>query len=162
MLTPVHVSIISSVSFDGIEAMVCVVSAGPMLPAPRLLTACSLEDSQEVSLFTQSMAMTNVDECPLQRHDRCCVVWMWRRCHRFPFCLGKDSQSLSALGPHVTCFVALEALSLIVALCFRGRFVLCILALAFPLDVLAFSISIVHTVPLPLIFGFVPSCIGVG
>ena len=39
----------------------CVVSAGVTLLAPGLLTACSLEDSHDVSLFTQGMAMTNVD-----------------------------------------------------------------------------------------------------
>ena len=52
------------------------VSAGAMLPAPGLLTACSLVDSQDVSLtacslgdsqdvslFAQGMAMTNVDVC---------------------------------------------------------------------------------------------------
>ena len=65
MRAPVHVSIIKYVSFDGIAAMclTCVVSAGAMLPAPGLLTACSLEDSHDVSLFTQGMAMKNVDVC---------------------------------------------------------------------------------------------------
>ena len=32
-------------------------------PAPGLLTACSLEDSHDISLFAQGMAMTNVDAC---------------------------------------------------------------------------------------------------
>ena len=54
------------------------------------------------------------------------------------FCLDKIFQSLLALVPHVTCFVAVEALSLIVALFFLGRFVLHILGLVFVLDVLAF------------------------
>ena len=40
-----------------------VLSAGAMLPAPGLLTACSLENLQDVSLSTQGMATTNVDEC---------------------------------------------------------------------------------------------------
>ena len=72
MLAPAHVSIIKYVSFDRIAAMglTCVVSAGTMLPAPGLLTACSLGDSHDVSLFTQGMAMTNVDVClsPGRRH----------------------------------------------------------------------------------------------
>ena len=90
-------------------------------------------------------------EKALQRHNRCCVVWMWRRCHRFPLCIGKVFQSLSALGLHVACLLAVEALSLIVALCFLGRFVLCILGLVFALDVLAV-----------FALGFAPSCIGDG
>ena len=39
----------------------------------------------------------------------------------------------------MTCLVAVEALSLIVALCFLGRFVLHVLGLVFALDVLAFA-----------------------
>ena len=65
MLAPAHVSIINYVSFDGIAAMglTCCVSAGALLPAAGILTACSLEDSQDVSLFAQGTAMTNVDVC---------------------------------------------------------------------------------------------------
>ena len=41
------------------------VSAGAKLPAPGLLImVCSLENSQDVSLFIQGMAMTNVVVCP--------------------------------------------------------------------------------------------------
>ena len=63
MLAPAHVSIIKYVSFDGIAAMGLTrcVSAGAKLPTPGLLTVCSLENSQDVSFFTQGMAMTNVD-----------------------------------------------------------------------------------------------------
>ena len=64
---------------------------------------------------------------------------MWRCCHRVLLCLGKVFQSLSALGPHVTCFVALEALSPTDAFRFLGRFVLHILGLVFALEVLAFA-----------------------
>ena len=31
--------------------------------SPGLLTACPLENSQDVSLFAQGIAITNVDEC---------------------------------------------------------------------------------------------------
>ena len=62
MLAPAHVSIIKYVSFDGIAAMglACCVFCGAMLPAPGLLTACSLKDSQDVPLFAQGKAMTNL------------------------------------------------------------------------------------------------------
>ena len=78
MLAPAHVSIIMYVSFDGIAAMGLTrcVSAGAKLPAHRLLTVCSLENSQDVSLFTQSMAVTNVDEClsPGSKHCNCTIA----------------------------------------------------------------------------------------
>ena len=65
MLAPAHVSIIKYVSFDGIAAMGLTrcVSAGAKLTAPGLHTVCSLESSQDVPLFTEGMAMTNVHEC---------------------------------------------------------------------------------------------------
>ena len=66
MLAPAHVSIIKYVSFDGVAAMGLArcFSDGAKLPAPELLTVCSLENSQDVSLFIQGMAMTNVVVCP--------------------------------------------------------------------------------------------------
>ena len=111
---------IKYVSFDGIAAtgITCVASAGAMLPAPGLLMACSLEDSHDVSLFTQGMAMTNVDVSlsPGSMHcngttAHCVVCMMWHRGHWLPFDLGKVFQSLSALGLHVACLLAVETLS---------------------------------------------------
>ena len=64
---------------------------------------------------------------------------MWRRCHRFPLCIGKVCQLLSALGLHVACLLVVEAFSVIVALCFLGRFILCIVGLVLALDVHAFA-----------------------
>ena len=43
--------------------LTCFVPAGAMLPAPGLITVCSLEDSHDGSLFEQGMAMINVDVC---------------------------------------------------------------------------------------------------
>ena len=50
--------------------LTCCVSAGAMPHAPGLLTACSVEDSQDISLLAQGMAMTNVDVClsPVSKH----------------------------------------------------------------------------------------------
>ena len=149
MLAPAHVSIIKCVSFAGIAAMGLTrcVSAGAKLPAPGLLTACSLENSQDVSLFMQGMAMTKVDDCLSLGSKHCNGTTAALSCEcgdtvtGFPFCLGKVFQSLVALGPHVTCFVAAEALSPIVAFRFLGRFVLHILGLVFALDVLAFALA---------------------
>ena len=44
------------------------------LPAPGLLTVCSLENSQNVALFIQGMAMTNVVVCPSPGCAGCLVV----------------------------------------------------------------------------------------
>ena len=132
-----------------------------MLPAPELLTACSLEYSQDISLFAQGMAMTNVDvslawEYALQRDNRCCVVWMSRRGHRFLLCIGKVFQSLSALGLHVARLSAAEALSLIVADSFFASLVMSLPLTSLPLPLPLLSL------PLPLLFGFAPNCIGIG
>ena len=50
----------------------------------------------------------------------------------------------SALGLHVACLVAVEALSLIVALCLLGRLGLSVLAFALALDVLAFALAVFY------------------
>ena len=123
------------------------VSAKAKLPAPGLITVCSLEDSHDVSLFAQGMAVMNVDVCCSSgsKHYSGTTAAVSCGCGDaatgFPLCLSKVFQSLSALGPHVACLVAVEALSLIVALCFLGRFVLHILGLVFALDVLAFAFA---------------------
>ena len=161
MLAPAHVSIIKCVSFHGIAAMGLIrrVSAKAKLPAPGHLTVCSQENSQDVSFFTQGMAMTNVDvsrleistvtERPLLRrvgnkHCNGTIAVASCGCGDAAtgfFSASARSLSLVALGLHVACFVAIEALSPIVAFYFLGRFVSHIVGLVFALDVLAFAFA---------------------
>ena len=119
-----HLHTCTSSTFDGIATMglTCCVSAGAMLPANGLLAACSLEDSQDVSLFAQSMALMSVEVS-----------------------LSPTSKHCNGTTVHV--FLLAEALSLIVALCFLGQFVLCILGLVFALDVLCLCLCCISPCP---------------
>ena len=127
----------SSSMFHLTESLTCCDAVGATLP-PGLLTACSLEDSQDVSLFAQGMAMTNVDVS---------LAWEVSTATARPLLCRVDVATLPPVSPlhrqglsvafcawpYVACLLEAESLSLIIALCFLGRFVLGILGLVFAL-----------------------------
>ena len=95
-----------------------------MLPAPGLLTACSQEDSRDVSLFAQGIAVTNVDVSlsPGSKHCNGTTAAVSYGCDDAATVFPLHRQSISVvsvLGLHVACLLV-EALYLIVALCSLG------------------------------------------